>query len=247
MRAPTSQRAAAQRPVSSRPLTDPRSPRVTADRGRRAQRSPPSTMLISMSGARDRAAAVLTPGWSWSRAAAAGLVGAVLVAIPTDLVDTGWFVRMTPPRAWDYPLAALTVLLAAVAAGLGSRRAARPGDSSGIGSGPWAGLGSAALAVGCPLCNKVVVAALGASGALEIWAPLQPVLGGVTVLLLGFAVVLRWHVAAAGARDCPPCRSAHPTAAGGPHSAAAEPAGHHYGGGGDLAPETTVVSGARSR
>jgi hypothetical protein len=32
------------------------------------------------------------------------------------------------------------------------------------------------LAVGCPLCNKLVLAVLGSSGALAVWAPLQPVL-----------------------------------------------------------------------
>ncbi len=56
-----------------------------------------------------------------------------------------------------------------------------------------------ALAVGCPLCNKIVLALIGTTGALEYWAPLQPILGAVSVLLLAFVVCVRWHV---GANAC---------------------------------------------
>ena len=50
-----------------------------------------------------------------------------------------------------------------------------------------------AFAVGCPICNKIVIALLGVSGALGIWAPIQPVLGGISVAMLAIAVVLRWR------------------------------------------------------
>jgi hypothetical protein len=45
-----------------------------------------------------------------------------------------------------------------------------------------AGGGLAYLAVGCPLCNKAVVLALGSSGALSYFAPAQPWLGVVALL-----------------------------------------------------------------
>jgi hypothetical protein len=48
-----------------------------------------------------------------------------------------------------------------------------------------------ALAIGCPVCNKLVVMLLGVSGALTVWAPLQPVLGVVSVALLGWALRTR--------------------------------------------------------
>jgi len=35
----------------------------------------------------------------------------------------------------------------------------------------------ATFAIGCPICNKLVVALLGVSGALTCWAPLQPLIG----------------------------------------------------------------------
>ena len=46
----------------------------------------------------------------------------------------------------------------------------------------------AAFAVGCPVCNKLVVAALGMSGALTIWAPLQPVIATASIAALGWAL-----------------------------------------------------------
>jgi hypothetical protein len=47
------------------------------------------------------------------------------------------------------------------------------------------------LAVGCPICNKIVVLLLGVSGALTIFQPLQPVLALAAMVLLGYALFLR--------------------------------------------------------
>jgi hypothetical protein len=57
-----------------------------------------------------------------------------------------------------------------------------------------AGLGGgflAYLAVGCPLCNKAVVALLGASGAVTIFQPIQPFLGAVGLVLASVALAIR--------------------------------------------------------
>jgi hypothetical protein len=53
-----------------------------------------------------------------------------------------------------------------------------------VGSGSLFG----ALAVGCPVCNKIVVMPMGVSGAPQWWAPLQPVLGIAGVGLLLYAL-----------------------------------------------------------
>jgi hypothetical protein len=47
------------------------------------------------------------------------------------------------------------------------------------------------LAVGCPLCNKVVVLALGTGGALAYFEPIQPFLGVASVALLAYGLWLR--------------------------------------------------------
>ena len=55
------------------------------------------------------------------------------------------------------------------------------------------------FAVGCPACNKIAVILLGLSGALHLWAPVQPVLGVASVSMLAWA--LRRRLAAE--RACP--------------------------------------------
>jgi hypothetical protein len=63
--------------------------------------------------------------------------------------------------------------------------------------GTLAGFG-AFLAIGCPLCNKIVLVVLGASGAMSIWAPIQPIVGAVSVALLAATVAWRLRRRAAG-------------------------------------------------
>lgn len=59
--------------------------------------------------------------------------------------------------------------------------------------------GGSVLAVGCPVCNKLVVAAVGISGALNVWAPIQPVIAAASLALLGWALWRR----VATLRSCP--------------------------------------------
>jgi hypothetical protein len=61
---------------------------------------------------------------------------------------------------------------------------------------------AAFLAIGCPICNKVVVATLGVSGAMTVFAPLQPVIGASSVALLG--ATLAWRLRDR-ARRCERC------------------------------------------
>jgi hypothetical protein len=132
-------------------------------------------------------------------AAAAACLWLVLSGVPTDLIDTPLFVRMTPAEWWNYPLwvagAVLVGLLAATYVADPGRES--PGTSHG---GKIFGGGLLSVfAVGCPVCNKLVVLALGASGALAYFAPLQPVLGLFTLGLLLYALRARL----AGERSCP--------------------------------------------
>lgn len=56
------------------------------------------------------------------------------------------------------------------------------------------------LAVGCPICNKLVVLLLGVSGALTVFGPAQLYLGALSVALLAWTFRLRLR---AVARACP--------------------------------------------
>ena len=49
------------------------------------------------------------------------------------------------------------------------------------------------LGAACPVCNRIVVAAIGVSGATDYFRPLQPVLGAGSALLLGLALRARWR------------------------------------------------------
>jgi hypothetical protein len=55
------------------------------------------------------------------------------------------------------------------------------------------------LAVGCPTCNKLALLALGSSGAVSWFAPLQPWLAAAGIAVLGYALRRRL----AGAVACP--------------------------------------------
>ena len=121
------------------------------------------------------------------RGLVAAVVSALVVGVPTDLIDTSLFTRMTPVRAWEYPVLVLTAALTGGWFALQALTRARGGSHV-------AGTSLlSAFAVGCPVCNKIVVGLIGASGALSIWAPVQPYLGGVAVALLALAVIVQWR------------------------------------------------------
>ena len=104
----------------------------------------------------------------WRRlgfAIALGALTLAFVAIPTAVVPTPWFTRQVPVRWWEYPVAATTVVLVVVWSLL--PRTAPSEDEAGNRS-MLSGTGLAMLAVGCPVCNKIVVGALGVSGALGV-------------------------------------------------------------------------------
>ena len=132
---------------------------------------------------------------------AAALVAAVLVAvalaIPTDIIDNPWFTRMIPMTTsqWLFWIGT-SLLIGALLATYALGTKVQTGKGSGLGAGV---LGY--LAVGCPICNKLVIALLGVSGALNYFGPIQPILGAGAMLLAGAGLALR--VRALRATACP--------------------------------------------
>lgn len=133
----------------------------------------------------------------WVVAILAALAAALMTGVPTGIVETGFFTRMTPVIWWNYPVWAASAILV----GLTVATYARAGE-------PQVAtldrsrrtIGATLLttfAVGCPICNKLVVGLIGITGALNYWAPLQPVLGVLSIVLLaiGLSVRLRGAVA----------------------------------------------------
>lgn len=146
--------------------------------------------------------------WQWLVAAASAVVTALAIGIPTAIVDTPFFTRMTPVLWWNYPIwivsAVLTGLILATYVA-----PARPAEQQAEGKRTVAGGVLSLLAVGCPVCNKLVVLALGVSGAFSYFAPIQPLLAVASVALLGYALRRRLQALAA----CPVPPRADPASA----------------------------------
>lgn len=123
----------------------------------------------------------------WLAAAGCSVLVALAIGIPTDVIPNPWFTRMTPVRTSDLVLLPLASISsgALLATYLGRGRTAKL---------PKAGLGASGLgylAIGCPVCNKIVVGLMGFSGALNVFGPLQPWIGGLAVLLALVGLRLR--------------------------------------------------------
>lgn len=131
--------------------------------------------------------------WSSRRylvALAAGIAWLVAAGMPTDLIDTPLFTRMTPPEWWNYPFWVASAVLAGLLAATYVSPAGRGAQAGSEGKLLGGGMLSV-FAVGCPVCNKLIVLALGTSGALTYFAPVQPLLGLLSVGLLGYALRVR--------------------------------------------------------
>lgn len=135
-------------------------------------------------------------------ASIAGLGWLFLSGLPTEMFDTPLFVRMTPVRWWDYPFwvagAVLVGLLVATYTHVAApdREATDTTSPDGVSDGGqgekfFGGGLLSVFAIGCPVCNKLVVLALGSGGALSYFAPVQPLLGFLSVALLGYALRAR--------------------------------------------------------
>jgi hypothetical protein len=144
----------------------------------------------------------------WVVAAAAAMLVGLVVGLPTDVIPNPVFGRPVAVTWWAYPVLVVTALLGGLLAATYVRegrltvagepaelttvdeRAARKGGVAGMLS---------FFAVGCPVCNKLVVVALGTVGARRWFEPVQPLLAGASIVLM--AVALRSRLRNADA--CP--------------------------------------------
>jgi uncharacterized membrane protein (DUF485 family) len=135
---------------------------------------------------------------TWSRrrrlsALVAAALTVLVVAFPTDLIDTPVFGREVPPTWWSWPALLASAVLAGLLAATYVREPGAEGDEPDGRSRMWGGAGGLLtfFAVGCPVCNKVVLLALGTSGALTYFEPVQPLLSVGAIALLGWALARR--------------------------------------------------------
>ncbi len=141
--------------------------------------------------------------WSprrWMAAGVGALVTALVIGVPTDVIPNRVFGRTVAVAAWAYPVLVATAVLGGLLFATYVRESgevvavdeldtpARRGTIGGVLS---------YFAVGCPVCNKVVVLALGTVGARQWFEPLQPYLAAMSIILLVVALRARLRSAEA--------------------------------------------------
>jgi hypothetical protein len=141
----------------------------------------------------------------------------LVLGIPTELVPNPVFARKIEAPLWTYPSLLITAVLAGLLLATYVRDTPQRGievrDIPRVGPGPggrvtdevtpddarsltFGGLLSF-FAIGCPTCNKLVLIALGSSGAITWFEPVQPVLAVAGIGLLAWALRRRLRSAAA--------------------------------------------------
>lgn len=127
----------------------------------------------------------------WVTAVCTAVVVVVVTAIPTAMIPTPFFARDIPVTTWAWPVLIVTSVLVGMVT---ATYVARNGSVGSRDNGSTFGmLGTVAtfFAVGCPVCNKLVLLALGYTGAMKFFAPVQPVLAVLAVVVLVWALITR--------------------------------------------------------
>ena len=146
----------------------------------------------------------------WAVAVVVSIGFGVILGLATVLIPNSFFTRDIPPVWWNYPVWILTSVFSGILFATYVRDGADPRAAVGTATGADDGKGAdddrqarrtsragmagafiAWFAVGCPVCNKFALLALGYSGAITWFAPLQPVLAVLALVLVGIALVVR--------------------------------------------------------
>ena len=122
----------------------------------------------------------------WIAAVIGAIAAFVVLGVPTAMIDNPYFIRMIPVRDQDYVIWIVSSLLLGLVIGTFAISSVKGSGGKAMGSGFLT-----FLAVGCPICNKLVIVILGISGALEYFAPVQLYLGIGSVVLLVWTLLLR--------------------------------------------------------
>jgi hypothetical protein len=128
------------------------------------------------------------PARRWWFALGTAVVTFLVIALPTALIQNPVFGREIPPTWWSMPVAIVSSILAGL---VSATYVATPATEEKQGKLGVAGGIMTFFAVGCPVCNKLVLLALGTTGALKFFAPVQGYLAVVAIALLTWAFVAR--------------------------------------------------------
>ncbi|CAB4559808.1 unannotated protein [freshwater metagenome] len=126
-------------------------------------------------------------GVHFTVAALAGIATYFLLGVPTDVVNNRVFGRSIESTPWSMPVLIATAILSGLLA------ATYVGVSVFDSTAKMGTIGGALsfFAIGCPVCNKLVLIALGTTGAINYFGPIQPYLAFAGLLLLTWAFMRR--------------------------------------------------------
>lgn len=128
--------------------------------------------------------------WSkrrWLAAAITALFTGLFIALPTAVLKNPVFGREIAVTSWSVPVVIVTSILSGLLFATYVKNDSSMSEERSIKIGS-AGAFLSYLAVGCPVCNKLALIALGSSGAIQYFAPVQPYLAAAGLALLMYAL-----------------------------------------------------------
>lgn len=125
----------------------------------------------------------------WLAALGMGLFTFIGIGLTTAVIPNPVFGRGEPVTSWSMPVLLVTSVLSGLVFATYVRNEdvleLEPADRTSKAG--MAGTLFSLLAVGCPTCNKLVLLAVGSSGAISWFAPIQPYLAAASLALLFYA------------------------------------------------------------
>lgn len=127
------------------------------------------------------------PAKRWLTAIFGALGTYLALGLPTAVIPNPVFGRSVEVTPWSVPVLAITSIFAGLLLATYVRTENYLTEEKSLKVG---GVGSllSFFAIGCPVCNKLVLIALGTSGAMNYFAPIQPYLAvfGIAFLMYAF-------------------------------------------------------------
>ena len=115
-----------------------------------------------------------------------------IFGIVTVLIKNPFFARMTSVYWYDYIFLVLTSLLSGAYIGLWYyNKNNQKNINSKCNYAATGGAVGGFFSFGCAICNKLLIWLLGLSGVIAYFIPIQPILGVISIGLLGYAVFIQ--------------------------------------------------------
>lgn len=116
----------------------------------------------------------------------------LVFGIVTVLIKNKFFIRMTAVYWHDYVFLILTAVLSGIYTGLWYyNKHTKISSSNKCNYTAAGGIIGGLFSFGCAICNKLLVFLLGLSEVIAYFMPFQPILGVISIAVLGYAVSMQ--------------------------------------------------------